>query len=65
MRTKGLEEVTKEKEKAKSKETYGLEFVPSQETLDAIEEAKYLSRTSNGAYDNFDEFWKDLMLDED
>lgn len=71
MKIERLDEVTKEKERekkktlAKSKETYGLEFIPSKETLDAIEDAIELSKTEDGAYDNFDDLWKDLMLDED
>lgn len=62
---KKLDELTKEKEKSKtkSKETYGLEFVPSKETLDAMKEANDIAEGKihvNG-YKNFKEMWDDLI----
>ena len=71
MKIRNLDEITatagveKNKIKNGSKETYGLEFVPSKETLDSIKDAIVMSKTSDGAYDTFEDLWKDLMSDED
>ena len=69
MKLRNLDEVTAEKQKEKtnktSDKTYGLEFVPSEDTVASIKEAIKLSKTSDGAYDNFEDLWKDLMFDED
>lgn len=71
MKIRNLDEITatagveKNKIKNKSKETYGLEFVSSKETLDSIKDAIMLSKTSDGSYDKFEDLWKDLMSDED
>jgi hypothetical protein len=67
MKIKNLSEVTKEKEKIKTKTVTksDLEFIPNEETLNAIKEARILSSTVQDAFDNFDDLWKELMSDED
>ena len=54
---------TKKKErKIKKKETYGLEFVPNQETLDALDEVEAMSRgeIDSKVYHSFEEMWSDI-----
>lgn len=54
---------TKKKErKTKRKETYGLEFVPNQETLDALDEGDAIARgeMSGTVYHSFEEMWSDI-----
>lgn len=58
-------EVEKEKTKKVSKmsrETYGLEFVPNQETLDALDEVEAMSKgeVSGTVYHSFEEMWSDI-----
>lgn len=69
MKLKYLDELyptkVKEKEDAIVKDDFGLGFIPNEETIKAIEDAKKLSSTRDGAYSDFDSFWKDLMLDDD
>lgn len=55
----------KEKDAADAQDDFGLGFIPNAETIKAIEDAKKLSSTLDGAYSDFDSFWKDLMLDDD
>ena len=69
MKLKYLDELypekVKEKEDTLVRDDFGLGFIPSSETVKAIEDAKKLSSTQDGAYSDFDSFWKDLMADED
>lgn len=65
MKIKNLSEVTKEKIKTKAVTKSDLEFIPNEETLNAIEEARILSSTAHKGFDNFDDLWKELMSDED
>lgn len=69
MKLKHLDEMypvkVKEKDVIDAHDDFGLGFIPSAETVKAIEEAKRLSSTLDGAYSDFDSFWKDLMLDDD
>lgn len=65
-----LNEVTKEKKKSmnkstKHRETYGLPFVPSQETLDAMQEADDImsGKIQVKGYSSFEEMWDDLIGD--
>ena len=63
-----IDEETKLKSRLKTKQntkTYGLEFVPSQETIDAIIDAKKQSMSPNGGYMPFSDLREALMLDED
>lgn len=55
----------KEKEDVIVSDDFGLGFIPNDETIKAIDDAKKLSSTQDGAYSDFDSFWKDLMLDDD
>ena len=52
----------KKKETTKKKETYGLEFVPNQETLDALDEVEAMSRgeIDSKVYHSFEEMWSDI-----
>lgn len=58
-------EVEKDKPKKipkKDRETYGLEFVPNQETLDALDEGNAIARgeKSGTIYHSFEEMWSDI-----
>lgn len=52
----------KKKETTKKKETYGLEFIPNQETLDALDEVEAMSRgeIDSKVYHSFEEMWSDI-----
>ena len=66
---KRLNEVTKQKkqisDRTNKKETFGLEFVPSQETLDAMQESRDIldGKIQVKGYSSFDEMWDDLIGD--
>lgn len=58
-------EVEKEKTKKvskKNRETYGLEFVPNLETLDALDEVEAMSNGEvfGTVYRSFEEMWSDI-----
>lgn len=64
---KELTEVTKQKKSTQKvkKDTYGLDFVPSEETIQAMKEAKDIAsgKIQVKGYSSFQEMWDDLIGD--
>ena len=59
---KNINEITDQVDKVKEKEKFGLEFVPSKETLDACHEIQDMinGELPKKTYHSFEDMWSDI-----